>query len=105
MLASAVNAQLTKHSIDAIICLMDANQIFMDTPFDAYSLMWFPNHFSSLNMPQESVLRKFDVVASLAPTDAEMIRQEKYQLKRVEVIPHIIEKPSSLSNSSLKVLR
>jgi hypothetical protein len=52
---------------------MDANQIYMDDPFIAFSIMWFPNHFSSLNKPQENTLRKFDAVASLAPTDADMI--------------------------------
>ena len=105
VLASAVNAQLQRHAIDAIICLLDANQIFMDEPFSAYSIMWFPNHFSALIAPQEKVLSKFDVVASLAPSDATMLREDKYTLKRVEVIPHIIEKPADLYTSSLKILR
>lgn len=105
VLASAVNRQLVRHSIDAIICLMDANQIMMDEEFKAFSIMWFPNHFTTLHRPQDAALKNFDVVASLAPTDADMLRNPKYELKRVEVIPHIIELPRDLSFKSTQVIK
>jgi hypothetical protein len=67
--------------------------------------MWFPNHFISLNSGQEKVLKLFDVVASLSPSDSDMLKAEKYQLQHIEVIPHIIETPTDLTTSSLKILR
>lgn len=105
VLASAVNKQLKKYKIDAIICLIDANQVFMDVPFAAFSIIWFPNHFSSLVPRQRMALLEFDVVAALAPGDAMMLSDPSHGLKQVVTIPHIIERPLGLTTEPKEVLR
>lgn len=85
---------------------MDANQILTDVELSALSIMWFPNHFLTLPPLQAFVLKKFDIVASLAPTATAMLSDKKYNLKKVVTIPHIIEIPSDLNlNKSLAFLR
>ena len=99
---SQLNAQLSKHNVDAVVSLLDLNRLFVDEPLAPLSIAWFPNHFASLDIHSRHALAAFDVVCPLAPSDRELISAQLPH-KRVVHVPHVVEaSPSALSKAALR---
>lgn len=77
-------------SVDAFIICMDLNKIAIDQEFVVKSIVWFPNHFCPLDKYNKQTLSHFSHIASLSPTNKEIILSALPE-KKVEFIPHIID--------------
>lgn len=91
---STINQACHRHQIDALLSLFDLNRIFVDAPFAPHALHWFPNHFASLDIHSAHALPAYDVVVSLAPSDAAGVARQ-LPLSRVVHVPHAIEPTAS----------
>lgn len=89
---SDVNGLVRTYGIDALISVMDVDKIACDEPFaTTTSTAWYPNHFAHLDSNFKHTLRCWSHVASLAPTDAQMLQSELGAAVQVSAVPHIVE--------------
>ena len=90
ILVSNLNEIFVKNGIDCMIMCMDLNKILFDESFSIKSVIWYPNHFSPINKLNKEALSNFSHIASLCPTDTELLTRTLPE-KRVKYIPHIME--------------
>jgi len=69
-----------------------------DRPFIVKSIMWYPNHFCPVDKYNKKALANFSHIASLCPTDTELLSKALPDNK-VEYIPHIIDFETKMSTT------
>jgi hypothetical protein len=72
--------------------------------FSPFAISWFPNHFVSLDLHSRHALTAYDAVAVLGPSDTTRVK-EQLPHKHVVHIPHVIDDPGGLGETSCSALR
>ena len=78
--------------------------VFVDEMFSPFAISWFPNHFVSLDLHSRHALTAYDAVAVLGPSDTTRVK-EQLPHKHVVHIPHVIDDPGGLGETSRSALR
>ena len=97
-----INQITRSHTIDVVITLKDTDSIGVQGPLEAaVSVLWFPNHFRSLDPGTVAVLNAFTHIVALSPGDAEMVSSDAAVPSRVNIsfIPHAVTVPPDLTDA------
>jgi hypothetical protein len=99
ILSSNLKKIINSHNIECIIMCSDINKLYFDETFNFKSLIWYPNHFSPIDIYNKAILKNFSHIVSLCPTDKKQL-ENIFPNKRIEYIPHIVKIDRKKKNKS-----